>query len=937
MNSNKLVYATIEKQQQQQQEQQEEEQHEEQEEQERLITTISSLSPPKTMSSNTKLSSSEKGDFFDYISSYFSSRNNNNSSTTYRRLLSTSQDNYDTYIDKTFVSSEKGDDFNNLEESNNNNVMKQEKEKVYYSRWYVLGICSLLAFGSGAAYDYGLYSDALKENLDYSETESSLVDSFGNAGLFSMILSGLLLEKVGPKNNVLIGGLLAFIGYFILWAISLTYLPSNIATTCITMYVACFGLSFFSITITTVTVRNFPQRDRGKAVGIIKALLGLGISVNSQFYSTFFSNLNYLFGLAIVLPVASLICAQVINYMPTCREIEYSDEEYTYYYENDGINEKIEKNEEVKKNNQEKLTTMEEKPKEKSTSFQKEDETEKGLNTTNNNTSSSSSTSMYGAFSNLEQVKSTTTSAITAATTTTIPTTDNNIISSENPTEANMIDEELGYSEKTNSLDGSQSYFTNDTKQSEISNFTKGKFNLSKSWTKRRINFKNWFFLIAGTALYLVFAVYLDEGILNEGDDDDSNMNFSLKTFWKYFLFLPTFLCILYGAFVLPNHYGSIRRTYNYPLVTEAKTSSKEKDSGIKKNIEDKKTKEETPRNYESCDHIHIKASEKTQCEDCCVVKTPLNIVKNFCDDLASTDPTSSLELGKEIPELYSSGTTYPNNTDLMRVEKSEDNVYNKLYSFGESRANDDNSQKKQDRFNQISSITAHQTTVSSMTKLNTFYPNINLCQMVFTTEFWLIFTIFMITMGTCLTVINNIASIIDSFSSTEGTVVALLIFGILETLGRLSVSFSDLFRNFVLVRVAFLYFTIITIFICSIVLAFANIYTLNIAIYLVAYLYGFLYSSMIALVADLFGLTHFGSNLGLALFAPIIGSFLCSTGLVSLFYADDCSDSACFQNVFLTEAALLIVASFLCLVLLRNIMCRAQINSVVDIFQLNK
>ena len=99
------------------------------------------------------------------------------------------------------------------------------------------------------------------------------------------------------------------------------------------MYVACFGISFFSITITTVTVRNFPQRDRGKAVGIIKALLGLGISVNSQFYSTFFGDLNYLFGLAIVLPLAALICSQVINYMPTHREIEYSDEEYSYYYE----------------------------------------------------------------------------------------------------------------------------------------------------------------------------------------------------------------------------------------------------------------------------------------------------------------------------------------------------------------------------------------------------------------------------------------------------------------------------------------------------------------------------------------------------------------------------------------------------------------------------
>ena len=156
-----------------------------------------------------------EGDFFDYLSSYWVSltsyfsrdihttangKSTYSNSHAYRRLLATSHDSYDTYVDKTFNTIE-------MEEEE-----EEEERKVYFSRWYVLGVCSLIAFGSGAAYDYGLYSDELKESLDYSETELSLIDSCGNAGLFSMILSGLLLEKVGPKNNILIGGLLAFIG-----------------------------------------------------------------------------------------------------------------------------------------------------------------------------------------------------------------------------------------------------------------------------------------------------------------------------------------------------------------------------------------------------------------------------------------------------------------------------------------------------------------------------------------------------------------------------------------------------------------------------------------------------------------------------------------------------------------------------------------------------
>lgn len=35
-----------------------------------------------------------------------------------------------------------------------------------------------------------------------------------------MILSGLCLEVVGPRYNLLIGGILASIGYLFLWAIA---------------------------------------------------------------------------------------------------------------------------------------------------------------------------------------------------------------------------------------------------------------------------------------------------------------------------------------------------------------------------------------------------------------------------------------------------------------------------------------------------------------------------------------------------------------------------------------------------------------------------------------------------------------------------------------------------------------------------------------------
>ena len=147
--------------------------------------------------------------------------------------------------------------------------------------------------------------------------------SFANAGLYSMILSGLCLEYIGPRYNFLVGGCLASMGYFFLWAIATVKVSSTIVTSCMSLYLGTFGTSFFSVTCTTLVVTNWPTRDRGKAVGIMKAFLGLGISINSQFYSTFFDDLDYLLGLAITLPLVAILCASVVNYVPR-KELEYS-------------------------------------------------------------------------------------------------------------------------------------------------------------------------------------------------------------------------------------------------------------------------------------------------------------------------------------------------------------------------------------------------------------------------------------------------------------------------------------------------------------------------------------------------------------------------------------------------------------------------------------
>lgn len=44
-------------------------------------------------------------------------------------------------------------------------------KRSYFSRWVILSVCMAIAYATGSAYDFGLYSDDLQSNLGYSEKE----------------------------------------------------------------------------------------------------------------------------------------------------------------------------------------------------------------------------------------------------------------------------------------------------------------------------------------------------------------------------------------------------------------------------------------------------------------------------------------------------------------------------------------------------------------------------------------------------------------------------------------------------------------------------------------------------------------------------------------------------------------------------------------------
>jgi hypothetical protein len=68
------------------------------------------------------------------------------------------------------------------------------------------------------AYAFGLYSNAFKKELNFSQSDVDLVSSSGNLGGYSAVLGGLLLDRFGPLVAGLAGSVLMLCGYLLQWA-----------------------------------------------------------------------------------------------------------------------------------------------------------------------------------------------------------------------------------------------------------------------------------------------------------------------------------------------------------------------------------------------------------------------------------------------------------------------------------------------------------------------------------------------------------------------------------------------------------------------------------------------------------------------------------------------------------------------------------------------
>ena len=141
--------------------------------------------------------------------------------------------------------------------------------------WLIVFVCALLFFNHGTIlYSYSVFFKPLADTFSWNRAQTSLAYSleFGFLGIFQ-IFAGWVIDKLGPRKTILIGGtitgLALFASSFIsqLWHLYLIY-----------GLLLSLGISGVNLVCNLTTIRWFDKR-RGLALGIVSAGLGLGTSV----------------------------------------------------------------------------------------------------------------------------------------------------------------------------------------------------------------------------------------------------------------------------------------------------------------------------------------------------------------------------------------------------------------------------------------------------------------------------------------------------------------------------------------------------------------------------------------------------------------------------------------------------------------------------------
>ncbi|XP_027343460.1 protein NUCLEAR FUSION DEFECTIVE 4 [Abrus precatorius] len=151
--------------------------------------------------------------------------------------------------------------------------------------WVGLAAAVWVQIGAGNAYNFPLYSSALKSVLGLNQKQVTILGVANDVGENSSFLPGIASNKFPPWALLLLGSFLCFFGYGLIWlVVSQTVSPFPYVMLWLALCVASNSSAWFGTAVLVTNMRNFPL-SRGTISGILKGYVGISAEVYTLIYS----------------------------------------------------------------------------------------------------------------------------------------------------------------------------------------------------------------------------------------------------------------------------------------------------------------------------------------------------------------------------------------------------------------------------------------------------------------------------------------------------------------------------------------------------------------------------------------------------------------------------------------------------------------------------
>jgi MFS family permease len=200
-------------------------------------------------------------------------------------------------------------------------TVRPEPSRVY--RWLVLLFVSLAMFGSYYVYDaLSPLADVLKQQLGFSDLDIGFLQAiYSFPNIFTVVIGGFLIDRIGLRKSLMIFGVLSFIGP------AITITSSHLSIMAAGRLIFGMGAESLNVAVVTALARWFKGKELSFAFGLnlTASRLGTFAALNSPTWARWaYASWRTPFLIALGFAALSLVGAIIYWFMEDWAEKHYS-------------------------------------------------------------------------------------------------------------------------------------------------------------------------------------------------------------------------------------------------------------------------------------------------------------------------------------------------------------------------------------------------------------------------------------------------------------------------------------------------------------------------------------------------------------------------------------------------------------------------------------